>query len=85
MTFVMARDLRALFQRRGVPMFAVMASLSHRQGWSLALILVLFPGLLFGSGSADDETLRYRVGTSEVRLSFFATDQNGRPLDPLTK
>lgn len=66
-------------------MFAVMASLSHRQGWSLALILVLFPGLLFGSGSADDETLRYRVGTSEVRLSFFATDQNGRPLDPLTK
>lgn len=85
MTFVMARYLRALEWRRGVPKFALMASLSHRQGWSLALVLAIFPGLLFGSGAGDDETLRYRTGTSEVRVSFFATDQNGRPLDRLTK
>lgn len=67
-----------------MPKFAVMASPSHRRGWAFALVLAL-PSLLFGSGGGDDETLRYRTGTSEVRISFFGTDQYGRPLERLTK
>jgi VWFA-related protein len=81
----MAKYLRVLEWCREVPKFALMVSLSHRQGWSFMLALAIFPSLLFGSGGGDDETLRYRTGSSEVRLSFFATDQNGRPLEPLTK
>ena len=59
-----------------------MASLSHRQGWSLAVILTIFPCFLFsGSGSGgNNPQITYHTGTSEVRVAFFATDQNGRLL-----
>ena len=57
-----------------------MASLSHRQGWSLAALLAIFPYLLC-AGADHDSTITYRTGTSEVRVSFFATDEDNRPVD----
>src|SRR4051794_22481942 len=81
MTGVMPGYLRALECWQGLPKFPSMASLSHRQGWSFPLILLLFPFLLLGVCKAEDPQVTYRTGTSEVRVSFFATDQNGRLLE----
>jgi hypothetical protein len=58
--------------------FTAMASLSHRQGWSLAVLLAVFPCLLCARADNDAPTIRYRTGTSEVRVTFFATDENNR-------
>jgi Mg-chelatase subunit ChlD len=55
-----------------------MASLSHRQGWSLAVLLAVFPCLLCARADNNAPTIRYRTGTSEVRVTFFATDENNR-------
>jgi len=55
-----------------------MASLSHWQGWSLALLLAIFPGLLCARAENDAPDITYRTGTSEVRVTFFATDANNR-------
>ncbi len=84
MTWVMPRYLRALEWWQGLPKFPSMASLSHRQGWSFPLILLLLSFLL-GNSKAEDPQVTYRTGTSEVRVSFFATDQNGRLLEKVTK
>ncbi len=53
-----------------------MASLSHRQGWSLAVLLFVFPALFSATNTSDEPLTAYRTGTSEVRISFFATDEN---------
>ena len=57
--------------------YSAMASLSHRQGWSLAAVLALFP-YLFAGASNDTPDITYRTGTAEVRVTFFATDQDNR-------
>ena len=56
--------------------YSAMASLSHRQGWSFAVLLVLFPGFLAARVGSDNPEVTYRTGSSEVRVTFFATDQN---------
>lgn len=56
--------------------YTAMASLSHGQGWSLAVLLILFPGFLAARVDKDAPEISYRTGTSEVRVSFFATDQS---------
>ncbi|MGO9087854.1 MAG: VWA domain-containing protein [Terriglobales bacterium] len=62
-----------------------MAMLSHRQGWSLALVASLFP-CVFITGSANDAPLAtYHTGASEVRVTFFATDQNNQLVDTVLK
>jgi VWFA-related protein len=53
-----------------------MASLSHRQGWSLAVLLAIFPCFLAARAENDAPKITYRTGTSEVRVTFFATDEN---------
>jgi Ca-activated chloride channel family protein len=55
-----------------------MASLSHRQSWSLAVLLAVFPCLLCAGAENDAPKITYRTGTSEVRVSFFATDEDNR-------
>lgn len=59
-----------------------MASLSHRQGWSFAVLLSIFP-CVFASSSNDFPPANYRTGTSEVRISFFATDENNHLVETL--
>jgi len=62
-----------------------MAMLSHRQGWSLALVASLFP-CVFITGSANDAPVAtYHTGASEVRVTFFATDQNNQLVDTVVK
>lgn len=85
MTSVMAGYLRALECQELLPKFPSMASLSHRQSWSFPLLVTLLPVLLFGTSRAEDPQVTYRTGTSEVRVSFFATDRNGRLLDNVRK
>jgi VWFA-related protein len=85
MTWVMPGYLRALEWWNRLPKFPSMASLSHRQSSSFPLLLALLPVVLLGSSSGEDPKVRYHTGTSEVRVAFFATDQNGRLLDNLSK
>src|SRR3954471_13920385 len=63
--------------------YTAMASLSHRQGWSFAVLLAIFPCFLFARANNDAPEIAYRTGTSEVRITFFATDQNNRLVDAL--
>jgi VWFA-related protein len=58
--------------------YLAMASLSQRQGWSLAVLLSVFPCLLFAGVNNDAPDVTYHAGTSEVRVTFFATDANNR-------
>lgn len=85
MTSVMAKYLRALECGQRPPKCPLMASLSHPQGWSCVLILAILPSLLFAGGNGENPQITYRTGTSEVRVSFFATDQNGRLIDSVSK
>lgn len=85
MTIVTAIYLRALESGRRLSKCSVMALLSHRQGWSLAVLLAFFPCLFYASSTSDDPLTTYRTGTSEVRISFFATDEHNRPVDNLSK
>jgi len=85
MTWVTLRYLRALEWWERLPKFPSMASLSHRQSSSFPLLLALFPVVLLSSSSGEDPQIRYHTGTSEVRVAFFATDQNGRLIDNLSK
>ena len=48
-------------------------SFAHR--WMSAFLCLASTSLAFGA-TADTPQSRYRTGTSEVRLTFFATDQN---------
>lgn len=63
--------------------YSVMASLSHRQGSSFGVLILLFPSILLGSDSSDLPSVTYRTGTSEVRVAFFATDHQNRPVATL--
>ena len=85
MTWVMLRYLCTLEWWERLPKFPSMASLSHRQSSSFPLLLALLPVVLLGSSSGEDPQTKYHTGTSEVRVAFFATDQNGRLLDNLSK
>jgi VWFA-related protein len=62
-----------------------MASLSHRQGWSFAVLLFIFPCALFAGANNDSPPVTYRTGTSEVRVTFFATDANNRPVETVNE
>lgn len=55
--------------------YSAMASLSPRQGWSLVVLLLCFPFLLFARADKDSPAINYRTGASEVRVTFFATDE----------
>ena len=62
-----------------------MAFLSHRQHLSLAVLCAFFPCFFHASSTSDDPLTTYRTGTSEVRISFFATDERDHPVQNLTK
>ena len=60
-----------------------MAMLSHRQGWSLAVVLSIFPYVFSAGSTSDLPSATLRTGTAEVRISFFATDENDRLIQTL--
>ncbi len=41
----------------------------------MAVLLLIFPGLLFARADTDSPAISYRTGTSEVCVTFFATDE----------
>ena len=84
MTFVMLIYLCALECVSGMPTCSAMALLSHRQGWSLAVLLILFPCVFSATNTSDAPVATYRTGTSEVRVAFFATDNNDRLIQTLS-
>lgn len=74
MTFVMPKYLCVLELWHRRSKCSAMAMLSHRQGWSWAVLLLL----LSSSFASDPPSTTYRTGTSEVRVTFFATDERDR-------
>ena len=66
-----------------LPKYPAMASLSHRQGWSLAVLLAVFPCLLCARADNDSSPTTYRTQTSEVRVTFFATDGSNQLVDSI--
>lgn len=61
-----------------------MAMLSHRHSWSFSLTLLVLPSFLL-VGSADDPPVTtYHASVSEVRVTFFA-DENNRPVETIRK
>lgn len=64
--------------------YPAMAMLSHWQALSWALLLLVFPSLSVAAGPGDSSIPTYRTQTSEVRVTFFATDEHSRPLDRIT-
>lgn len=83
MTFVMLIYLCVLECVSGMPTCSAMALLSHRQGWSLAVLLTLFPCLFSATNTSDAPVVTYRTGTAEVRVPLFATDENDRLIQTL--
>lgn len=63
----------------------VMALLSHRHGWSLAVLLSIFPLVFAADNISDSPPTTYYSRPSEVRISFFATDQNNRLVNEIGK
>lgn len=50
----------------------------------LALLLLLLPGVLFAGNSANTPSLTtYHSTVSEVRVTFFTTDENNRTIDSI--
>lgn len=61
-----------------------MAMLSHPRSCSAVPALALFSFVFFAAGNGPSQT-NYRAGTSEVRISFFATDDQNRLVETITK
>jgi Ca-activated chloride channel family protein len=53
-----------------------MALLSHRHGWSLAVLLSIFPFVFASDNPNDAPPTTFYSSPSEVRISFFATENN---------
>ncbi len=85
MTFVMLIYLCVLECVSGMPTCSAMALLSHRQGWGLAVLITLFPCVFSATTTSDAPTVTYRTGASEVRVAFFATDENDRLFERITQ
>lgn len=81
MTFVMPKYLCVLQSWHRRSKCSAMAMLSHRQGWSWA-VLLLFLGSSFAS---DPPSTTYRTGTSEVRVTFFATDERNQLVEAVAR
>jgi VWFA-related protein len=63
-----------------------MAMLSHRQGWSRAVAASVFSFILIAIHESHAQpTVTYRASTSEVRVSFFVTDEKNRLIENLQK
>jgi len=75
-TFVIAGYLRALEYAPDVSKCSVMALLSHRQGWSLAVLLTVLPFVFAANNPSDSLPTTFYSRASEVRVSFFATENN---------
>jgi VWFA-related protein len=62
-----------------------MAMLSHRQGWSGALYLSLFSFVFIVSGNLTAQSVTYHATASEVRIAFFATDENNHLIENVSQ
>jgi len=61
------------------------AMLSHRHGWSVGLLFLMVSRFAFADGANDLPAATYRTTVSEVRITFFATDERNRPIDKIGK
>ncbi len=62
-----------------------MAMLSHRKPWSAALVLAVIPCVSVAGRSNETPAASFRTGTSEVRIVFFATDQDNHPVETIDR
>lgn len=59
--------------------------LSHPHGWSSALLLLVLSTFVFVGSANDLPVATYRRTISEVRVTFFTTDENNRPVARIGK
>jgi VWFA-related protein len=50
-----------------------------------ALLLFMLPALVFAASANDPPAATYRTTVSEVRVTFFTTDENNHPVDTVRK
>ena len=50
-----------------------------------ALLLLILPALVFAASANDPPAATYRTTVSEVRVTFFTTDENNHPVDTVRK
>ena len=62
-----------------------MASLSHPYSWASGIALFIFPCVMFAGSTKGAPTANYHTGTSEVRVTFFTTDETSRSVDTVVK
>jgi len=63
----------------------VAAMLSHRHKWLFPLLFLLLPHPAFAGNADIPPAATYRTTVSEVRVTFFATDDKNRPVDKIEK
>lgn len=84
MTFVMPIYLRTLELRHRLSKYRAMTMLSHRQGWSLFVLVLFLSCRAVAADPSDSSGRTYHTGTSEVRVTFFATDERNRAVERVT-
>lgn len=58
--------------------------LSHRWSWLRPLVLAAISCICVASNTSDAPA-PFRTGTSEVRVAFFATDENNQPVQKISR
>jgi VWFA-related protein len=62
-----------------------MAMLSHRQGWSFAVVPFVIPFVFLARAANDSPMATYHTNASEVRVAFFTTDENNHLVESVVK
>jgi len=58
----------------------IAAMLSHRRKWLFPLLFLILPHSAFAGNAIDIPAATYRTTVSEVRVTFFVTDDKNRPV-----
>jgi len=61
------------------------AMLSHWHKWLFPLLFLVLPHSAFAGNATDLPAATYRTTVSEIRVTFFATDDKNRPVDKIEK
>ena len=58
---------------------------SYRYSWSAALLFLMLSRVALAGSAYDPPAVTYRTTVSEVRITFFGTDEKNRPVDKIGK
>lgn len=87
------RNGRSTFGRYGcnlrLPISSSTDMLSHRKTWLCGMLLLIFPRVMLAGGLGETTNapldVTYHASTSEVRLTFFTTDERNLAIQSVSK